>query len=811
VVEKKIIAKEILESIRFRPQDHKPIYDRDEDKLTDLIFIFMIFGFAIWFYFIVRTWYSNTYVDFFHLRNTQPNWLTELLGIPKGEEVHTEGYNDFNYYYVPYVKNFIDGWNPFTGDRGTGEPLGGYVYGPLYIFFISIGSLWFNMEYIDSIVYSNIVFTALSSVMVYCIALRVTGNVFAFIIGNIHTLSPVVLWFIGIKGLNAPPMTFFTLLFILCYLKHRDGWAIFFLATAFLVKQFPLLYAMPILMLIVRRRGYLIGFAHFVMLFFWIFLLSFPYIVMTPSQYLNSMLRGGRVSSDIRDADTAMAQQGVAPNLIFSTFLDDEVWFTQTIEFLFTSQLLFYLSLIILSIAAFSSYRMMEERPILYLRFFAAYQYIAHATIARGIYKYYIAFLIPFLLLALIPDLKRGSLNLKLGTMLNSVYKEIKKLNNLSDLKNSNLSILLIITTVVLGSISAIYYWTSALFIPSLTWRFIVVGLFMIVSIYLIYKQDAIIEEDNIEFDKLMNSGEIELRKSLLIQIIIITLTIIFIISCFLFLFTKFNYDPQILPFTLAATLITGLIAIPTLIEFMQTEEDKLQKGQEYTFLGILIAFILLFRFIIAPPSKFAEIYNISNSTNLSLLVLSTINSLFVASAIAGIYLFFDKRFTKITTRSRDLNSITNHDLNVILRILKQIFLLSMIFSFISVVERLSHFYYENSPEKFVSFGLLLMVTLISLFMLPIAYENHAQKSIKGSFYKFEVMTVMSTIIVLTFTMFIFWQVNVYTLLVHRLTNPSATLAIGIFLCGLLGTNFWASPYYFLKRAYLEFVEKINA
>ena len=64
----------------------------------------------------------------------------------------------------------------------------------------------------------------------------------------------------------------------------------------------------------------------------------------------------------------------------------------------------------------------MEKNPKLYYRFFAAFFGIAHATIARGIYKYYLTFLIPLFILALIPGDVNHSLNLRLGAKLNRAW-----------------------------------------------------------------------------------------------------------------------------------------------------------------------------------------------------------------------------------------------------------------------------------------------------------------------------------------------------------------------------------------------------
>jgi hypothetical protein len=80
--------------------------------------------------------------------------------------------------------------------------------------------------------------------------------------------------------------------------------------------------------------------------------------------------------------------------------------------------------ILILSWIAFTAYDYMEADPKLYLRFIAAFYTIIHATIARGIYKYYLFMLIPFMILAVIPGNPSKSLNLRLGASINRSLKK---------------------------------------------------------------------------------------------------------------------------------------------------------------------------------------------------------------------------------------------------------------------------------------------------------------------------------------------------------------------------------------------------
>ncbi|OLS22403.1 MAG: hypothetical protein HeimC2_29830 [Candidatus Heimdallarchaeota archaeon LC_2] len=441
--------------LRVVPESTKPTNNTRNDRLTDLIIVFLVFGIALW----VRFWVSSliglegVYGTHFNIPINEEDTLGigKYLGVDPGTSVESEGYNDYGHYYIGYVKAFVDEkWNPYSGKLDPNDPkdtLNGYVYGPVYIYSIAFGKMFFDISAEDSIIWSNIIFDSASYSMVYILAKRVTGNIVAMVVAILGSLSPIAVYYTSVRFLNAPQMNFFTLVFIYFFLEHRDTFAMFFLAAASLTKQFPMFLLMPIGFFIVRRYGFLKGVAIYLLFFVFMLLLSVPWILLTPIAYTTKLFLPGQGKPAIN-----CPKGGEATNLVNgelnlescknytdaiangSTPNPDDIQISSFGEFLFpliNNHTIFFGSLLLISLVGFTGYDYMEKNPKLYYRFFAAFFGIGHATIARGIYKYYLSFLIPLFILALVPGNLKHSPNIRVGaalhrswrTWLNSKYR----------------------------------------------------------------------------------------------------------------------------------------------------------------------------------------------------------------------------------------------------------------------------------------------------------------------------------------------------------------------------------------------------
>ncbi len=431
----------IIEYVKERPFDQKPKSEQRQDRLTDLIFSILIFSVTYWFSFIAFNYFLQTvggvggyaYTNKpFNFINNHPElyWVTSLLGWAPNQNIQVEGFYDFNYYYIPYVQNFVRGWNPFTGGNTAPilpDQMHGYVYGPFYIFFISVGSLFFNMGAVESLVYSNVISYSLISVMVYLLAKRVTGNIIALIVALFHSVLPVNLVYQIFYGFNTPQMTLLFLISVWFFMRHNDSLAIFFLGMAFLTKQFPLLIAMPILMLLVRRYGWLRGIMFFIEFIIYSLLLSIPFILYDPTSYVYRLFLAGGTQKGVPTIASLRnpSNAGISVTIVGSAVASGDLFLAQVLSIIVSSLVLFFLTLFVISWSAFSAYRYLEINPQHYYRFIALFFFIAHGIIGRGLYKYYDPFLLPLLILALIPFNPNGSLNLRLGATIQANFRTL--------------------------------------------------------------------------------------------------------------------------------------------------------------------------------------------------------------------------------------------------------------------------------------------------------------------------------------------------------------------------------------------------
>jgi hypothetical protein len=562
----------LFEILRVSPKQFEIEKNNKSDRLTDLLSVLFIFGIAMFVRFYVRAIFIGTYGDgVFNviIDDNDPLGLGKYLGALPGEQTNTEGYNDLHAYYVPYVEAFLNGWNPYTGSIVDGDNLGGYVYGPFYIYFISVGSMWFDLSPYDSILYSNLIFDSLCYVAVYMVAKKVTGNGIALIIATLGSFSPIALYYANIRLLNAPAMTFFALVSVYFFLEKRDTTAMFFLAMATLVKQFPLFLALPMGLWLWRRYGFAKGTSLIVTFILFVIVLSLPYIVTTPELYIARFFLPGSGKGNI-----ACPEGGEATNLVHGSIIEACVGnvgsaidpstvsgFTSVLFWLVNKHILFYGMILILSWIAFTAYDYMEANPKLYLRFVAGFYTIIHATIARGIYKYYLTMLIPFMLLALLPGNPSKSLNFRLGASINrSLTKWFDPKHRFKPTKASYWLGIITIMIQIVGM-----FWLAdiaiTLFVSTTAYRAVWKVLIFPLIIFFIYKPGPV----DMDEEKDYSSNDGVMTKNLIALIIIVPISYgISKLAQLYFENDSTNYQKH---YIVVVIIIIGFLFLPELVK----------------------------------------------------------------------------------------------------------------------------------------------------------------------------------------------------------------------------------------------------
>lgn len=491
-----------LDLIRLRPRNEDIDKKFHQDRLTDIIIALLIFSLAMWFRLYIRHLLIPCAKELgcqedlsfnYQITENDPLGLSVFFGVPTGTYLQSEGYNDFHHYYLDYVNAFVDGWNPYSGHIQEDDVLNAYVYGPFYIYIISLGSLMFGLDAYDSIMYGNIITDALTFVMVYILGKKVTGSINSMILSIIGSISPITIFFGTIRLLNSPQMNLIFLIAIYFYIEHKDTRTVLFMAIATLTKQFPLFFMMPLGLWFIRRYGFFKA-TNFVLKFFvFSIILSLPWILYTPDAYISKLFlaRGGKNG-------IYCAGGGETTNLVHS-FLSPEICqqygeggnnlipnqeLSSTIiwiNFLVNSHILFYVCISILSFVGFTAYDYFENKPRLYYVFITAFFFIVHGTVARGIFKYYLTFLTPLFLLSIMYGNPDESLNINIGKGLSSTFSQwIDPKNRIGPATIKYWSVILILISIIAITFKFISYLIS-LFAPT------VIGFWWVILIPFIF------------------------------------------------------------------------------------------------------------------------------------------------------------------------------------------------------------------------------------------------------------------------------------------------------------------------------------
>ena len=306
-------------------------------------------------------------------------------------------------------------------------------------------------------------------------------------------MIPINLLYVDSAYLNTPQMTFFTLLCLLLFLKGKYKLTGFFLSIAWLSKQMPLFLLIPWFLIIWKKVDLKTSFRDFLFPFLIsTIIISLPWIFMTPIDYAWRVFGPGKPLT-VLDFDHTSHTVSLAHSFLFLGKPKLAIFY-HTINSYMVPFILFYG---LAAVFAYFNGRKIGNNESYQIIFTTWIIINTHLFISRGVYKYYNAFITPFVILSLLTFLEDKS------TILMKRIKP-RKFKPLSDLKvelstsNENYSLRDIdsVSFVVIGFLfiltNVLFYYFSWILITKsrylhpifLLILFVVISLLLSPSIY---------------------------------------------------------------------------------------------------------------------------------------------------------------------------------------------------------------------------------------------------------------------------------------------------------------------------------------
>lgn len=469
--------------------------------LTIILISILLFALSLYVKNLISEWYWKVHgagFNWFHYEGTEVVRVWYL-----------EAYSDASYYYEPYLESFrYENWNPYAGGEG---PLNGYAYGPMFIYGLYFVSLFVSLFFpqfdkpellSESVKWTHIVFDALSVVMVYLIVITLktfksktlTKHALGILSAAIFSMMPINLLYVDSVFLNTPQMTFFTLISLLLFIKDKYRLTAFFLSVAWLSKQMPLFLLIPWFLIIWKKIDLRAAFRDFLFPFLLsTLILSLPWLFMTPVEYAWRVLGPGKPLAFL-DLEHTGHTVSLAHSFLF---LGNQSLanFYHVINKYMIPFILFYGFTAVF--AYFNGKKIGGNES--YQIIFATWIIVnTHLFISRGIYKYYNAFITPFIVLSLLTFIEEKSSNLmkrikpKKFKYLSDVKMELstdKENYALTDIERISFGII----SVAFILVSALFYYFNFILIAKSRYLhplflliiFVVISLLLPPSIYL--------------------------------------------------------------------------------------------------------------------------------------------------------------------------------------------------------------------------------------------------------------------------------------------------------------------------------------
>ncbi|MFX1317925.1 MAG: hypothetical protein ACFE9D_08520 [Promethearchaeota archaeon] len=322
-----------------------------------------------------------------------------------------EAYSDFTYYYMNFVRAFVQGNLPYTEALYTVEGTQVYIYPPLFVYILSAfyffpaEVLFPDIQFTAAVLardldflrvaFAFIIFDLATCVVIYATAKRLTENrVIPLVALLVFALNPVSLWWGNYLWLSTPIHTFFLVLGFYFMIRGNLRWALVIVTVATMVKQTAGLL-IPVIWFLEYRRGLqqlliAIGITAAVGI-----VLSLPYLVLYPATYIEALTAG---LGGYWFYDELPAVTHPIPVSTLAFFWPEP--FKAVIFNLVYYEIPFIIALMSLWIISY----MISEQPLSTYReqlllVALLLSLSAHIFLARGIFKFYLIALLPFLIL----------------------------------------------------------------------------------------------------------------------------------------------------------------------------------------------------------------------------------------------------------------------------------------------------------------------------------------------------------------------------------------------------------------------------
>jgi hypothetical protein len=219
-----------------------------------------------------------------------------------------EGYSDFTYYYMNFVRRFVQGYLPYTENLYTISGLQTYIYPPLFVYILSAfyfvpSETLFPNLIIESLIlgrsldflrvgFAFIVFDFATCVVLFTTARQLSSNRFVPVVAMlVFALNPISLWWGNYLWLSTPIHTFFLALGFFYLVRKEMLWAVAWITVATMVKQTAGLL-LPLVLILEFRHSMERLFKALAVTVAIVLLVSLPYIALFPFTYFGALTAG---------------------------------------------------------------------------------------------------------------------------------------------------------------------------------------------------------------------------------------------------------------------------------------------------------------------------------------------------------------------------------------------------------------------------------------------------------------------------------------------------------------------------------------